>query len=68
MNEEFWKRFYSDTIYDFALWEDFEYAYECVDYYWPSDTKQDLVERKKKFKENFLDQYELGASFLRLSY
>lgn len=68
VNEKFWKHFYSDTIYDFALKEDFEYAYSCVDYYWPSDTKKEVVERKRKFKEDFLNKYEFGASYLSISY
>jgi len=68
MNDNFWKNFYFNTNYDFVLKDDFEYAYNCVDYYCPSDTKVDVLERKKKFKENFLDKYEFGASCLSLSY
>ncbi len=68
VNGRFWERFNVDNIYCFALQEDFEYAYSCVDFYWQSDTKEDVRERKRLFKENFVDTFELGASYLYLSY
>lgn len=67
MNEDF-TYFYQDDKSEFVLREEFERAYQCVDYYWPSDTKEEVWERRKNFKENFLDNYEYGASTLTVSY
>lgn len=60
--------FYQDDKCEFVLREDFERAYKCIDYFWESDTEEDLINRKKNFKENFLDKYEFGASYLSVSY
>lgn len=68
MNDNFWKRFYSEDVYDFANKEDFEYAFKCVDYYWDNDTEEDVQQRKKLFKENFVDKYEINKSWLNLCY
>ncbi len=68
MNEKFWNRFLSNDIYDFALKEDFEYAYSSIDNAWGTDSKHDVETRKNEFKANFLDKFEAGASFLSLSY
>ena len=67
MNDEFRKRFFRDDIFDFALKEDFEFAYQCIDYYW-EETKEEVEKRRKNFKTNFLDKFELGASYLSVSY
>ncbi|MBC8111234.1 MAG: hypothetical protein H7Y04_09270 [Verrucomicrobia bacterium] len=68
VNYNFWNRFEHEDTYNFAWWEDFEYAYDCVDKYWSSDTKQEIVQRKADFKKDFLDNFELGASYMRVSY
>lgn len=68
INSKFWDRFSSEDIYNFALKEDFEYAYSCIDYYWSSDTSEIVKLRKEDFKKNFIDNFESGASFLSLSY
>lgn len=68
VNGHFWERFYNEEIYNFALFEDFEYAYQCVDKYWHSDTDKTLIMRKADFKRNFLDNFIDGASYLYLSY
>ncbi len=67
MNADF-NSFYQDDKYNFVLKEDFEKAYQCIDYYWEFDTDEELAMRRKNFKENFLDKYEFGASYLALSY
>jgi hypothetical protein len=68
MNDNFWKRFSSDNIYCFTKSEDFAYALTCIDFYWDVDTKEDIEIRKKMFKENFVDKYELNRSWMSLSY
>jgi len=68
VNAHFAERFYHDTLYRFALHEDFEYAYNCIDYYWDSDTAEDVLVRKKEFKETFIDTFAAGASYLHVSY
>lgn len=68
MNGKFWERFCGGYYDNFALWEDFEYAYNCVDHYWNSDTAEELAIRKQAFKKYFLDAYEPGASFMSISY
>jgi len=68
VNQDFWKRFSSDDIYNFTKKDDFEYAHKCVDFYWPSDTHEEVEIRKKMFRENFVDKYEPNKSWLSLSY
>ncbi len=68
MNKHFWSRFWSDEIYCFTKKDDFEYAFKCVDFYWDSDTKEEVELRKKLFKENFPDKYEPNKSWLNLDY
>lgn len=68
MNKEFDKRFKRDDIYKFALREDFEFAYTCVDFCWPQDTEKEVEIRRQNFKKNFLDNFEFGASFMWLGY
>ena len=68
MNGQFWEKFCNGDKYNFALKEDFEYAFSCVDRYWDSDTEESVRERKEKFKKEFLDNFELGASFMSISY
>lgn len=64
MNDAFWERFYSEVIYNFALQEDFEHAYSCLAHY--NENKIRIIEQN--FKKIFLDNFELGASFMSLSY
>ncbi len=68
MNENFWTRFASDKTFCFTKKEDFDYASTCVDFYWDVDTKEDVEMRRKLFKENFVDKYELNKSWMSLSY
>ncbi|RTQ51606.1 hypothetical protein EJV47_07340 [Hymenobacter gummosus] len=66
VNGHFYQYFGSDEKY--ARRADFEYAYQCVDRYWSSDTAADVAERRARFQADFLDSYEEGASFLVPSY
>lgn len=68
VNENFWERFNSNTTFCFTTKEDFDFAYSCVDFYWDIDTKEDIEMRKKLFKENFVDKYELNRSWMNVSY
>ncbi|GGG28284.1 hypothetical protein GCM10011344_31350 [Dokdonia pacifica] len=68
MNNKFYKRFCSSNIYNFALKEDFDYSLLCVDYYWESDTRIMVEERKKEFNKSFINNFEKGASFMMVSY
>lgn len=68
MNSKFWERFCGGVFDSYALWEDFQYAYHCVDHYWRAETAEDVAMRKQEFKKNFLDAYEPGASFMSVSY
>jgi hypothetical protein len=61
-------RFPEEGIYNFALKEDFDHAYSCVDYYWDSDNEEDVKQRREEFKKGFMDNFELGASYISLSY
>ncbi|WP_108805506.1 hypothetical protein [Aquimarina sp. Aq107] len=68
MNGKFWDKFCNGNKCNFALKEDFYYAFSCVDRYWDTDTKQIVRLRKEEFKKKFLDNFELGASFMSISY
>jgi hypothetical protein len=68
MNGKFWSRFCNEDKSNFALKEDFDYAFSCIDKYWDSDTKASVEQRKEKFKTEFIDNFELGASFMFVSY
>jgi hypothetical protein len=68
MNKKFWTRFQSDEIFCYTQQADFEFAYDCVGFYWDSDTKEEVQQRKKNFKENFVDKYEPHRSWMELSY
>ncbi len=69
VNNSFWKRFKNeDDIYNFMSKQDFEHVYNSINFYWDSDTKEDALLRKKLFKENFMDKYIGGESYLSLSY
>ncbi|HLV50884.1 MAG TPA: hypothetical protein VKY44_02875 [Flavobacterium sp.] len=68
MNEKFWKRFCNDDIYDYALKENFEYASKCLLKKQLFESKADFELRKENFKNQFIDTYENGASFMSLSY
>lgn len=66
MNENLWTRFSSENTYNYTKKEDFEFALTCVDYYWKSDQKEEVENRRQLFKENFVDKYELNKSWISL--
>lgn len=69
MNDKFWNKFCNENTSNFALKEDFNYAFSCVDYhYLDSDIKEEVALMKQEFKKSFLDNFELGASFMSVSY
>ncbi|SFU66983.1 hypothetical protein SAMN05216480_11283 [Pustulibacterium marinum] len=68
MNENLWKRFCNNDIYEYALKSDFEYANKCVSRKKPYEPKADFELRKESFKKEFLDNYENGTSFMSVSY
>ncbi len=68
MNENFWKRFCNDDIYQYALKEDFEFASNCLQRKQLNETKADFELRKENFNKQFLENYENGGSFMSLSY
>ena len=67
MNGNFWKRFESDTVWNFTGKEDFDFALSCVDYHWDNDTAEEVEMRKSTFKEHFTGNYEEGKSWLSIS-
>lgn len=67
MNNKFWKRFCSSKTYDYALLEDFHFAYESLKRN-EAESKSEFMKRKQYFKENFIDNFEIGKSFLSVSY
>lgn len=68
MNKKFWDKFCNGEKYNFALKEDFNFAFSCIERYWDSDTEESVMQRKEKFKKEFLDNFELGASFMFVSH
>ncbi|NHN26272.1 hypothetical protein FIA58_011340 [Flavobacterium jejuense] len=68
MNDKFWNKFCNENTSNFALEEDFKFALSCVDHYRDSDTKEIVNLRKDEFKKTFIDNFELGASFMSVSY
>jgi hypothetical protein len=69
MNDAFWTRFCTnDNVFHFTKQEDFEFALSCVDFYWDSDTQEDLEQRRILFKADFVDKFEYGASYMAASY
>ena len=65
MNRNF-TRFTDSDIMRYTRVEDFLYAYSCVDYYWHSDKEADVATRKQNFKENFINKYEQGCSWMEV--
>ncbi len=63
--ENFLRSFGNEKIAAYALQEDFKYAYECMESS-SYDTPEEAAIRRKNFRENFMDNYELGASYLWL--
>ena len=61
MGGNFYSKFCNGEIYNFALKEDFDYAFSCVNYNGYSDTEEE-------FKKTFVDNFEDGASFMSVSY
>jgi len=69
INDNLWKYFNPELdIYCFTDKSDFLNVYKCIDKYWDSDTKEIIQKRKEDFKRKFIDQYELGKSYLAISY
>ncbi len=68
MNNKFWKRFCSSDIYEYGLLEDFEFAYSCLHKLQQVESNADFELRKKEFKKHFIDNFELGTSFMSVSY
>ncbi len=68
MNGKFWDKFCNGVKYNFALKEDFDYAFTCVDSYWDTDTEESVRRRREEFKKGFIDNFEFGASFISISY
>ena len=60
MNTDFWARFCSSEIYNYALEDDFQFAFTCC-------TESCFEGEKEEFKNDFVDQFELGTSFLSVS-
>jgi hypothetical protein len=67
MNTAFWKRFCSSDTYCYALEEDFNFAFSCIEKR-DDETLEDAQEVIDNFKQNFLDNFELGSSFMVVSY
>ncbi|WP_445710056.1 hypothetical protein [Flavobacterium sp.] len=68
MNDKFWNKFCNENTSNFALKEDFNYAFSCVNYNEYSDTEEEVNQRKEEFKKIFIDNFEDGASFMSVSY
>ncbi len=63
--ENFLKCFGNQDITAYALQKDFEYAYECIKSN-RDDIPNEVERRRKNFRENFMDNYEFGRSYLLL--
>lgn len=48
--------------------ERFELVYKMIGKYYDHDTNEDVIQLKKQFKRDFLDNYEKGKSILSVSY
>ncbi|MCT8341283.1 hypothetical protein MG296_14570 [Flavobacteriaceae bacterium TK19130] len=68
MNDMFWNRFCNNNIYNYARKEDFEFAMKCLRIKQPHEYKSEFELRKEKFKDEFINNFELGASFMFVSY
>lgn len=66
VSKKFEERFGDEKISAFAFREDFEYAYSCIDLCESHDTWDEVEIRKKNFKDNFLNNFEHGTSYLKL--
>lgn len=67
MNDKFWDKFCNGDKYNFADKEDFVYAFSCIDS-WVTDTEESVRQRREEFKKKFIDNFDLGASFMSISY
>lgn len=65
VSEDFRTCFGNENIAAYALQKDFEYAHECIEssHY---DIPEEVEIRRKNFRENFLNNYEPGTSYLWL--
>ncbi len=69
MNTGFWTRFCTNNgVFHFTRKEDFDFALSCVDVEWDGDTPEDVELRRTLFKNDFVDAYEEGASYMAVSY
>lgn len=68
MNENFWNQFCSNQNYEYAKKEDFDFAYSCISKLREEEWNVDFELKKKEFKKNFIDNFELGSSFMSVSY
>jgi hypothetical protein len=69
VNKTFAERFMNngELGYYMAL-EDFMHAYHAIDFYWDSDTDEDVENRRELFRKNFINKYVKGESYLSVSY
>lgn len=67
MNVAFWERFCRSDTHCYALQEDFSFAFSCIEKR-DDETFEDSQEVIANFKQNFIDNFELGASFMVVSY
>ncbi len=64
MDSKFWDKFCTSDQHNFALKEDFDYALSCID----SHSETPIENNVNHFKKQFIDNFELGASFMSISY
>jgi len=68
VNKSFWERFMNnDGIHYYMAFEDFMHSYQAIDFYWDSDTHEDVEKRRELFRENFINKYVKGESYLSVS-
>lgn len=67
MNENFHLRFCDSSTYNYALEDNFTFAFSCLEKR-DDETENDFKLVKENFTKNFLETFELGASFFTVSY
>lgn len=73
MSNDFYEKFYVNNVEKygidcFAMKEDFEFAYSCISPFGNSDEVREIEQIKLSFKKEFIDNFELGASFMHTSF
>jgi hypothetical protein len=68
MNNAFNERFTRGDFINFARREDFQFAYQCIDFSRNYYRQEDVEARQLNFKRTFLDNYAFGASYMSVSY